>query len=116
MYDKYVGFEISAHESFLNNHPHVRSNKILKLINIIVSGSKLTEDPKQDSNKKKFNRQLSSTWVLCGVRVARSLVSCVLFCRSLFVLVIIVLSVLRFTDSNYPFVIFKLFLAMVTKF
>ena len=46
MYDKYVDFEISAHESFLNNHPHVRSNKILKLINIIVSGSKLTKDPK----------------------------------------------------------------------
>jgi hypothetical protein len=49
MYDKYIDFEISAHESFLNNHPHVRSNKILKLINIIVSGSKLTKDPKQDS-------------------------------------------------------------------
>ena len=46
MYEKYVDFEISEHESFLNNHPHVRSNKILKLINIIVSGSKLTKDPK----------------------------------------------------------------------
>jgi len=34
-----------------------------------------------------------------------------LFCRSLFVLLFIVLSVfLLFTDSDYPFVIFKLFL------
>jgi len=43
-----------------------------------------------------------------GVRVTRSLVSCVLFCRSLFVLfyLAIVLS-----NSDYPFGIFKLFLS-----
>jgi len=37
-----------------------------------------------------------------------------MFCRSLFVifLLAIVLSVLRFTDSNYPFGIFKLFFAV----
>ena len=59
-----------------------------------------------------------------GVHVARSPVVCVMFCRSLFVLLsffsfghcvvcslllVIVLSV-RFTDSDYPFDIFKLFL------
>jgi len=31
-----------------------------------------------------------------------------MLCRSLFVLLVIVLSVLRFTDSDYPFGIFKL--------
>jgi hypothetical protein len=45
------------------------------------------------------------------VRVARSLVFCVVFCRSLFVrfLLTIVLSFPRFTDSDYKFGIFKLF-------
>jgi hypothetical protein len=57
-----------------------------------------------------------SLFVFRGVRVTRSLVLCVMFCRSLFVVFIlflldIVLSVLRFTDSNYPFDIFKLFLS-----
>ena len=46
----------------------------------------------------------SSPPVLIGIRVARSLVSCVMFCRSLFVrfLLASVLSV-RFTASAYPF-------------
>jgi hypothetical protein len=35
-----------------------------------------------------------------------------MFCNSLFVLLAIVLSVLRFTDSDYPFGIFKLFLTI----
>ena len=54
--------------------------------------------------------------VFCGFpRVARSSVFCVMFCRSSFVLLyffllVIVLSVLRFTDFDYPFGIFKLFL------
>jgi hypothetical protein len=53
-----------------------------------------------------------------GVRVARSLVFSVVFCRSLFVLIfpflIIVLSVLlRSTDFDYPFVFFKLFLHFI---
>ena len=44
-----------------------------------------------------------------GVRVTRSLVFCVVFCRSLFVLFLltIVLSVLRITASDYPFGVFK---------
>ena len=45
-----------------------------------------------------------------GVGVARSLVFCVVFCRSLFFLFLaIVFSVLRFTASDYPFGIFNLF-------
>ena len=53
--------------------------------------------------------------VLSGVCVTRSLVLCVMFCRYLFVLFLlaIVLSVLRFMDSNYPFGSFKLFLYMM---
>jgi hypothetical protein len=45
------------------------------------------------------------------VRVSRSLVFCVMFGKSLFVRVLlaIVLSVLRYTDFDYPFGIFKLF-------
>jgi hypothetical protein len=54
--------------------------------------------------------------VVSGVRVTRSLVFCVMFCRSLFVLFLlaIVLSVLRFTDSDYPFGVFKLFLIWIS--
>ena len=54
-------------------------------------------------------------FVFIGVRAARSLVFCVVFCRSLFALFVlfllsILLSVLlRFTDSDYPFCIFKHF-------
>jgi len=56
------------------------------------------------------------TPVFSGIRVAWSLVFCVVFCRSLFVpvssfVLATVLSVLlRFTDSDYPFGIFELFL------
>ena len=54
------------------------------------------------------------TPVFSGVRVARSLVLCVYFvvvCPFFFFLLAIVLSVvLRYTDSDYPFAIFKLFL------
>ena len=53
----------------------------------------------------------NTTGVTCGVRVARSLVDCVMFCRSLFVLFLlaIVLSVLlRFTPFDYPFGILDL--------
>ena len=54
---------------------------------------------------------LSSLLVFSRVRVAHcSIFSFIcMFCRSLFVLLTIVLSVLRFTDSGYPFGIFKLF-------
>ena len=53
---------------------------------------------------------------LSGVRVARSLVSCVMICRLLFVifLLAIVVAFLRFTDSDYPFGVFKLILTLTT--
>ena len=54
--------------------------------------------------------KLSSPPVFSGVRVTPSLIIFAMFCRSLFVLLVIVLSVLRFTDSDYPFGIFKLFI------
>ena len=48
---------------------------------------------------------------LSGLRVARSLYFCIVFCRLLFIffLFAIVLSFLRLTASDYPFSIFKLF-------
>ena len=50
------------------------------------------------------------------VRVTRSLVLCARFCRSLVVLFFLanVFSVLRFTDSDYPFGIFKLFVMQIS--
>ena len=54
----------------------------------------------------------SSPTIVSGIRVARSLIFCVAVCISLFVLFLlaIVLSALiRYTDSDYPFGIFKLF-------
>jgi len=59
---------------------------------------------------------LSSPSVFSGVRVTRSLALCVMFYSSLFVLFLlaIVMSVLRqFTDSDYPFGIFKLFFWLI---
>ena len=54
--------------------------------------------------------------VFSGVRVAKSLVFCVIFCRSLFILLffffwpLCCLSFLQFTTSDYHCCIFKLFL------
>ena len=55
---------------------------------------------------------MSSPPVCSGVRVTRSLVLCEVVCRSLLVLLhfAVVLSVFRFTDSDYPFGVAKLFL------
>ena len=52
------------------------------------------------------------TPVLTRTRVPRPLVLCVMLCKSFssFFFLAIVLSVLRFADSDYPFGIFKLFL------
>ena len=54
------------------------------------------------------SEHLSSSLFFSGVRVAQSLVFCVMYCRLLFFvfLLIIVLSVLRFTDYDYTFGIF----------
>jgi len=53
---------------------------------------------------------LSSSPVFSGVRVTGSLALCVMFVDPFFLFLLAdVLSVLRFTDSEYPFGIFKLF-------
>jgi hypothetical protein len=62
-----------------------------------------------------LSKHLSSPPVFSGVRVTRSLVLCVCFvdcCLSfeLFLLAIVLYVLLRYTDSSYPFGIFKLFL------
>jgi hypothetical protein len=56
-----------------------------------------------------------SLFVFSVVRVAQSLVYCVVFCRSLFVsfLLVIVLSVLRLKASDYPFGILDLRLLII---
>ena len=52
---------------------------------------------------------LGFTLVFIGFHVSRSLDFCVVFCKSLFVLLVIMFSVLlRFTASDYPCSIFKL--------
>ena len=53
---------------------------------------------------------LGSVPVFSGVRVTRSLVLYACFVDRCFSFLAIVLSVLRFTDSDYSFGIFKLFL------
>jgi hypothetical protein len=61
---------------------------------------------------------LSSPMGFSGVRVARSLVLCVVLCiflLLLFLLVIVLSVCLRFTDSDYPFGIIKLFLIHLLK-
>jgi hypothetical protein len=61
-------------------------------------------------------RHFNSFTQQAKVRMTRSLVLCVVFCRSLFVLnlLVIMLSILRlFTDSDYPFGFFKLFLYLL---
>ena len=55
-----------------------------------------------------------SSPVFSVVRVVRSLVFCIMFCRSLFVLLsffvaIVLYVILRYTDSDDPFGIFKFF-------
>ena len=60
----------------------------------------------------KLHVHLRSPSILSGVRVTQSLILCACFvdrCLTFFLLAI-VLSVLRFMDSNYPFAFFKLFL------
>ena len=63
---------------------------------------------------------MSSPQVLGGVNVARSLVFCVVFCKSLFAFLSFfdtVLSVLlRFTASDYPFSIFKFVLHIHSRY
>jgi len=60
-----------------------------------------------------LQEHLSSSPVFSGVRVTRSLVLCVCFVDRcpfvLFILVIVLSVLLRYTDSDYPFGIFKLF-------
>ena len=61
---------------------------------------------------------MSSLPGFSGVRVTSSLVFCIMFCRSLFVpfvlfhLAIVLSVLLRYTDSDYRFGIFKHFLAI----
>ena len=74
-----------------------------------------TTDATSGSGTATFPKHLNSLPMFSGVRVTRFLVLCVMLCRSLFVLFLlaIVLSVLRFTDSDYPFGIFTPFFSFL---
>jgi len=95
-------------------------NHILELIYIYIYLNKIWKIYWSEQSFLVCNqyrkRFVSSPPVFSGVRVVQSLVFCVVFCRSLFVLLYffhlaIVLYVLhRFMDSDYPFDIFRLFL------
>ena len=59
---------------------------------------------------------MSSPWILSGVRFARSLVFCVMLCRSLFVLFHLALALfvlIRLMDCDYPFCISKLVTVLI---
>jgi hypothetical protein len=90
----YSGWNINIQSIFL--HSHANWPKIKEVSPLLYPASYFL---------------IHSNHSVCSrVRVARSLVFCVVFCRSLFVLLAIVLSVLlRFTDSDYPIGIFQLF-------
>ena len=79
--------------------------QVINLLNIIIITTEVF-----NYLEPTLPEHLSSPPGFNGVRFARSLVFCVLICRSLFVLflLVIVLSVLRFTDSDqlplwYPY-------------
>ena len=65
----------------------------------------------QDEDLFTLPEQMSSPPVSSAVRVARSLVFCVMLCGSSFVsfclLAIVLSGLLRFTDSDYPFDIYS---------
>jgi hypothetical protein len=68
-----------------------------------------------------LSEHMSSPPVFSWVRVTRSLVLCVCFVHrclsfSFFLLAIVLSVLLRFTDSDYSFCIFKLFLFTITLF
>ena len=89
---------------------------VLFVVSIVLSVLRFTDSDNSFGIFKLFlplQEHLSSTPVFVGVHGAWSLVFCVVFCRSLFwVFFSIVLSVLRFTDSDNSFGIFKLFLPL----
>jgi hypothetical protein len=72
-----------------------------------------TEEQGESSNNSNISKIVNSLYMhLTVFQVARSLVFCVVFCRSLFVflsflILTIALSVLRVTTSDYPFDISK---------
>ena len=53
--------------------------------------------------------------VFSVIRVARSLVFCIVFYRLLYVPLTNVLSDIQFTDTDYPFGVFKLFLREINR-
>ena len=100
-YNGHVPLVVNTYQSF----PH--SLPLIGVLSIVTQRMPLVE--------QELPIFPSSPTVLSGVRVTQSLDFSIIFCRSLFVilpflLLAIVLSVLRFTDSDNSFDIFKHFL------
>jgi hypothetical protein len=92
----------------MNEKFYFKLSNEMTYLNLILCGSTATSiaGTTSPSGAPEFNLAFS------GVCVARSLFFCVVFCRSLIVLLAIVLSVNQFKASDYPFVIFKLLLRL----
>ena len=80
----------------------------------------ITDVPSGSGDYNWYTNYVKEEITFSGVRVTRSLVLCVVFCISLFVLCTFfsfghcVVFSFRFTDSDNPFSIFKLFLTMLS--
>ena len=107
-----------GHKTIYRNHQYREI-----LLNKKQLSEKMTDDCVFHSEILYFTEQelitlpehLSSVSVFSWVRVAQSVVFCIMFCRSVCLLCICVLSVfLRFTASDYHMGMFKLFLSHYT--
>jgi hypothetical protein len=79
-----------------------------------LNKSKTRRVPLVKQDMLNLPQHLNSSTDFSEVRVPQSLVFCVVFCRSLFLFfcsfpLVIALSVLRLSASDYPFSVFKLF-------
>ena len=103
--------------SVCRNHNPIFSSFIMIYHRICQKSNTLCSVSRVEQELLTLPQHMSSPPVLCAVRVAQSLVFCVMFCRSLsiclvrFLLVIVCPFCCKV--SGYPFGIFSFFLALV---
>jgi hypothetical protein len=100
----YIPLVVSTPRSFLNAW----------LITGFVAGV-TWRVPLVEQERFTLSEHLSSPPVFSVIRVARSLVFCIVFYRLLYVPLANVLSDLQFTDIDYPFDVVKLFLREINR-
>ena len=103
--------------SVCRNHNPIFSSFIMIYHRICQKSNTLCSVSRVEQELLTLPQHMSSPPVLCAVRVAQSLVFCVMFCRSLsFCLVrflLVIVCPFRCKVSGYPFGIFSFFLALV---